>query len=459
MSSLNQIKSQVIKLINNANNTTGKSDTNLTNAQDTLIDGYGEGNDKAIIEGTLVNFKNDNVSSIKKYCFYNDQTINSVESSSVTSIGSYAFYNCDSLVDINMPNLELIKDNAFEECDALTELNLPSVKNINDYAFENCDQLTKVVAPNLETCGTQAFYYSRKLEEIDMPKLKTVSGMMTFAATAIKHLYLPSLTTADHGSFYFCSSLESIDLPLLTTCDLQTFDDCEKLKYINLPVIKTITRDMFAYANIEDINGTDVHMPLVNTVGLFSFSRCTNLKTVYFPELTSVSQGAFQYCSALHRCEFDKPVSFGYGAFSPCANLTTFILNNKTLSTLSETNAFSETPIANGTGYIYVPKDVIESYKTNTKWSTYADSFRAIEDWPDVVKGKEVIRHFVMDTTTSQNNTFDVNYVDNTDGYSLKLDYQYYSQEEEIDSGRLAVVKIKTNDKTIIEEVVVLENG
>lgn len=35
-------------------------------------------------------------------------------------------------------------------------------------------------------------------------------------------------------------------------------------------------------------------------------------------------------------------------------------------------------------GYIYVPAALIDEYKTATNWATFADQFRAIEDYPDI---------------------------------------------------------------------------
>ena len=51
---------------------------------------------------------------------------------------------------------------------------------------------------------------------------------------------------------------------------------------------------------------------------------------------------------------------------------------------LDEISVFSNTPISNGTGYIYVPKALIESYQAHEKWSAYASQFRAIEDYPEI---------------------------------------------------------------------------
>ena len=45
------------------------------------------------------------------------------------------------------------------------------------------------------------------------------------------------------------------------------------------------------------------------------------------------------------------------------------------------------TVIASGTGYVYVPSALVNSYKSATNWSTYADQIRAIEDYPDITGG------------------------------------------------------------------------
>jgi hypothetical protein len=39
------------------------------------------------------------------------------------------------------------------------------------------------------------------------------------------------------------------------------------------------------------------------------------------------------------------------------------------------------TRIEKGTGYIYVPADLVDSYKAATNWSTFAAQFRALEDY------------------------------------------------------------------------------
>ena len=69
------------------------------------------------------------------------------------------------------------------------------------------------------------------------------------------------------------------------------------------------------------------------------------------------------------------------------------ILRTDAICTLSNTNAFSScyhfygtanstyNPEGKKDGYIYVPSALIEQYKVATNWVTFADQFRALEDY------------------------------------------------------------------------------
>ena len=58
------------------------------------------------------------------------------------------------------------------------------------------------------------------------------------------------------------------------------------------------------------------------------------------------------------------------------------------MATLGGKGAFNMSPIASGTGYIYVPAALVDSYKAASNWSTYANQIRAIEDYPDICGGE-----------------------------------------------------------------------
>lgn len=117
----------------------------------------------------------------------------------------------------------------------------------------------------------------------------------------------------------------------------------------------------------------------IATVGNSAFHNCTALTELDLPNATNLGDSAFSGCSALTAVDFPAVTSIGSSAFNRCSALTALILRNETMCTLSNTNAFNNTPIASGTGYIYVPRALVDTYKAATNWSTYAAQFRALE--------------------------------------------------------------------------------
>ena len=179
--------------------------------------------------------------------------------------------------------------------------------------------------------------------------------------------------------------------------------------------VEIITRELTEYSNseLEKIGDgafayfsmlTSVYFANVKDIGRFAFSECDGLTTVNFPAATFIGNFAFRYCYGLTEVNFPAAIAIGMCAFSECDGLTTvnfpaatfigdyvfendgelktFIMRNLgAVCELVNKNAFAHTPIASGTGYIYVPSALIEDYKVATNWSTYATQFRALEDY------------------------------------------------------------------------------
>ena len=97
--------------------------------------------------------------------------------------------------------------------------------------------------------------------------------------------------------------------------------------------------------------------------------------------------GSFLGCSNLEKIEFDVLEEMKNADFYQCSALTAVIIRSPAVCTMSDSNAFKSTPIASGTGYVYVPAALVDSYKAATNWSVYADQIRAIEDYPDICGG------------------------------------------------------------------------
>ena len=410
--------------------------------------------DDEFMEGAVFKIHNDTVTKIKPYLCYGDGTITSIDCPNVEIVGDYSFYNCDKLTNVNMPHVVSVGNYGFYDCDAIVSLSFDELKSAGDNSFNRCGNLETFYAPKLKTINITMFQNCEKLKEINCPEVETIDSTLAnkpFNNTALVNVYFPKLTSIPKACCYGLKSLQSIDFPLAQSIDYQSFTSCNNLKAINLPMCTSLNQYAFEYVPIEDINGASVHMPLVKNIGFYCFCRCEKLKTAYLPEVTSVEQGVFSKCTALTTCEFDKQVSMTDLLFENCSNLEALILRSETMCPISDTNAFNNSSIAAGTGYIYVPSALVDTYKSNDRWSVYAEQIRALEDYVDVLPK----RYYIINDAMSQYYSFNKYYVDCSNGYSIKTTYDCAYQELEIDDGCLISFDMSIDNTENVDGLVV----
>lgn len=93
---------------------------------------------------------------------------------------------------------------------------------------------------------------------------------------------------------------------------------------------------------------------------------------------------AFAYCNQLLTAEFSNVTYVGMGAFGYCIRLSAVIIRSSQIPRISMNSGgpFFNSSIASGTGYIYVPDDLVDDYKAAEGWSTYADQIKGISELP-----------------------------------------------------------------------------
>ena len=134
------------------------------------------------------------------------------------------------------------------------------------------------------------------------------------------------------------------------------------------------------------ISGTYVNNT-VTIIGRYGLADCTKLTSVVLPAVSAMDGNAMIGCAALTKADFSNLQNIRYSAFYSNKQLVTLIIRTQVVAKLENTSAFKDTPIASGRGYVYVPSALVNSYKSATNWSTYADQIRAIEDYPDITGG------------------------------------------------------------------------
>jgi hypothetical protein len=142
-----------------------------------------------------------------------------------------------------------------------------------------------------------------------------------------------------------------------------------------------------------------VDFPNVISIGADAFYNCYNLPSVDFPKAEIIGADAFNKCHKLESVDFPKAIGISSNAFSSTYSLKTIILRKSVICSLASTNAFSGCYHLHGTKnsaynpngdkdcYIYVPRDLVDSYKSAPNWSKFASQIRAIEDYPEICGG------------------------------------------------------------------------
>lgn len=182
-----------------------------------------------------------------------------------------------------------------------------------------------------------------------------------FAGCTAKTVEFPDTVTSLPDCAFYESSVENIVLSdNVTSIGDYCFYNCNELKSVNIP------------KNLR-------------SVGAYAFRYCRSIKqNIILPStLSSNSIGTYGFAQAYFSGIEVQASSFSIRdrMFFACYELKTLVLRCTSVCGLSDNNQLNSSLIDDGEGYIYVPSSLINSYKSNTYWSQYANQFRALEDY------------------------------------------------------------------------------
>ena len=297
---------------------------------------------------------------------------------------SYLFYSCDSLTSEQLASILKYDDTsgatsmfyAFHTCTKLTTIPLLNTSNVTNmyYAFYNCSKLTTI--PLIDT--------SKVIDMVYMfgycSALTTIPQLDTSKVISMAYMFYScySLTTIPQLNTSSCTNMESM------------FQKCNKLTTI--PQLNTSS-----CTNMESM-----------------FSECNKLTTI--PQLDTSKvinmENMFGYCRALEKIDITKFASSNNTQFAySCYSLKTLIIRTMdtipTLNSNAFTNCYHFYGTQNATynpdglkdGRIYVPDDKVETLKTTTNWSVFADIIMPLT----IVDGEHISKLFIDNSTLSLN--------------------------------------------------------
>lgn len=220
-----------------------------------------------------------------------------------------------------------------------------------------------IVVRGVERLNCAAIFFSNN---------STENGRVTSLEFPDLIMAVPSSTTKSGFLCYAYSAnnVASMKFPICTSLYISNYDNS-------------------SYANSFTNLTTLLAPQLTSLQGILRGAKLTNVE---FPLLTYIASGMFSSCTQMIYADVGLITTVN-ALFTGCSSLQAVILRSTTMASLSSTGAFSNTPIASGTGYIYVPRSLISAYEAATNWSTYAGQFRALEDYTDdgTITGKFIM--------------------------------------------------------------------
>ena len=331
------------------------------------------------VTGEITNLDVTDIGSDGKYISVVGETDGKVHATTTAFVSSVKADTTE--VDNVAPNEHAVRTAIDSDYNMITAVPLEGAFSIESIFAKLISKTRELISGTLEVAendivtsiGNAAFYQYNTLTSISFPSVKSIGNDAFFQCTALTSISLPATTSIGQYAFYGCTALTSVtgvSFPKAVYIENDAFKDCTALTSVELPVATSIEQEVFAGCNTL----TSVSLPEATSIGYYAFQYCKNLTNVELPVAIRIKDFAFKGCTALTNVELPVVTKIGKKAFEGCTVLTTMYIGTEETSvcSLSDTNA-----IPSSVTDIYVPKALVDSYKTATNWSSFADKIKA----------------------------------------------------------------------------------
>ena len=326
--------------------------------------------------GDIANVTNAKIEDINNTASAQISNINNVTNQNIASstdaVNAAARSQIKGITETTQGKIKDINNTALSQIEAINNTATSQIKSINNVAQENINVINGVSDGNTKEIATALDMIVDTFEKKIAIEKPYYAYLMDFKIGDFNDDEIPKVRDC---AFYGKKSLTSINLPVCISIGYSAFSDCTSLTNIDLPVCTSIGSSAF----YDCTSLTNIDLPVCTSIGYYAFYDCTSLTNIDLPVCTSIGYYAFSDCTSLTNIDLPVCTSISSSAFNNCTSLTSIKLaNTSKICTLSNSNAFKNTAIANKAGYIYVPDELVEQYKKATNWSVYASQIKPL---------------------------------------------------------------------------------
>ena len=186
-----------------------------------------------------------------------------------------------------------------------------------------------------------------------------------------------TITKIGKSVFYNATTITKLDLPNCINVEAEGIGKASYLTTISLPKLETIGNSGMC----DCVRLNEIDFPSLVETKQNAFSGCTALTKAVLSNIVTVGNSSFYNCNLLAYCDLGANVtSIGTSVFYKNSKLKTLIIRNTNVVPTIQSNTFSSSAIASGTGFVYVPDTLVDSYKVADKWSTYANQIKGLSE-------------------------------------------------------------------------------
>lgn len=130
----------------------------------------------------------------------------------------------------------------------------------------------------------------------------------------------------------------------------------------------------YLFANYTE--NITVSLPDATVVAASGFNGSTGLKYIRLEKVATLNGNVFSGCTNLAVADFDVCGNIRNNAFAYCSALTSLILRADAVASLQSAVVFFDSAVSSGTACIYVPENLVNSYKSASYWTAYASQIK-----------------------------------------------------------------------------------
>lgn len=334
----------------------------------------------------------------------------------VTALSNYAFSSCSSMTDVSMPRLIAIYNDVFYGCTSLKTVTLGAysysyIRNPSTL-FKSCTNLQSIYVPsgalNYYQTNSMWSYWSDKIVPYDESD-EYIYPYEYANNTTITEIPLSKQNATDvaYNAFLGCTNLRSVNLPNCRSFYPNMFSShlSNSIEYVNIGVSYLSNENFSRFPKLREFYASNLrevsingmfsscsnlevaYLPNVSMIGQVTFYGCTHLRSVNLDSVLEIPLRAFEEASSLEvinlpACKTFATFAFGYcyglktvsapnleswgsSAFTACRSLESVYIGSRV------TYVGSNCIPTSGTAKIYVPNDMVDTYK-NGVFSSYS---------------------------------------------------------------------------------------